>query len=79
MFLLIRNILPLNKNGFGKPVELVKEAIAEIIGSDGGKELNDITVVVVPVGRPQDPHSSSAYMNWPRKSNHLTLSLGLIS
>ena len=62
MFLLIRNILNADKSGFGKPVELVNKAISEIIASEDGTELSDISVLVVAGGRPQDPHSSSAYL-----------------
>jgi hypothetical protein len=62
MFLLIRNVLPDNKTGFAKPVEFVKKAISEIISGDEGKELSDIAVEVIPGGRTQDPHSSSAYL-----------------
>ena len=62
MFLLIRNVLPQNKTGFAKPAELVNNAIAEILKTDDGKELSDIPIVVVPDGRPQDTHSSSAYL-----------------
>jgi hypothetical protein len=61
MFLLIRNVLP-NKSGFAKPIELVETAINEIIQSDKGEKLAHITVVVIAGGRPQDPHSSSAYL-----------------
>ena len=61
MFLLIRNVLP-DKTGFAKPVELVQIAISEIIRSDEGKELAHITVTIIAGGRPQDPHSSSAYL-----------------
>lgn len=61
MFLLIRN--PQNNTGFGKPVELVKEAIAEIVNPDNGKELSDITVIIIlPGGCPQDSHSSSVHL-----------------
>ena len=42
MFLLICNVLPDSKTSFGKPVELVKKAINEIINADEGKELTDI-------------------------------------
>jgi hypothetical protein len=62
MFLLIRNVLPDNKTGFAKPVKLVKKAISEIISGDEGKELSDIAVKVIPGGRTQNPHSSSAYL-----------------
>lgn len=62
MLLLIRNVLPNNKTGFAKPVELVNEAVREIVTSDAGKDLLDISVLVVPGGRSQDPHSSSAYL-----------------
>jgi len=62
MFLLIHNVLPDNKTDFMKPVELVKKAIGEIISGDEGKELSDIVVEVIPSGRTQDPHSSSAYL-----------------
>jgi hypothetical protein len=50
MFLLICNVLPDNKTGFTKPVELVKKAISEIISGDEGKELSDIAVEVIPGG-----------------------------
>ena len=56
MFFLVRNVLPDNKPGSGKPVELVRKAI------DEGKELSEITVDVMPRGRSQDPHCASAYM-----------------
>ena len=36
MFLLIRNVLPPNKSGFAKPVDLVREALAEVLHSDDG-------------------------------------------
>jgi hypothetical protein len=62
MFLLIRNVLLDNNTGFGKPVELVKQAISEITSGDEGKELTDIALEVIPGGRTQDPHSSSAYL-----------------
>jgi len=62
MFLLIRNVLPDNKTGFAKPVDLVKKAINEIISGDEGKELSDIAVEVIPGSQTQDPHSSSAYL-----------------
>jgi hypothetical protein len=62
MFLLIRNVLPDNKTSFGKPVELVKQAISEIISGDEGKELTDIALEVIPGGRMQDLHSSLAYL-----------------
>ena len=62
MFLLIRNILPPNKPGFGKPVDLVREAIAEALLSDHENLLTEIGVAVIPGGRPQDVHSSSAYL-----------------
>ena len=56
MFLLVRNVLPDNKPGSGKPVELVQKAI------DQGKELFEITVDVMVGGRSQDPHCASAYI-----------------
>jgi hypothetical protein len=62
MLLLIRNVIPNNKTGFAKPVELVREAVHEIFTTDAGKDLVDISVLVVPGGRPLDPHSSSAYL-----------------
>ena len=62
MFLLVRNVFPLDKPGFGNPVALVKEAIDEISRTDEGKELAEITLDVLPGGRPQDPHCSSAYI-----------------
>ena len=63
MFLLVRNVLPNDKPGFGKPVELVKMAIAEIIAADDELLLSDITLDIVPGGRPQDAHCSSAYID----------------
>jgi hypothetical protein len=42
MFLLVRNVLPADKPGFGKPVEMVKKAMADICCSDEGAELLDI-------------------------------------
>ena len=48
MFLLVRNVLPDNKPGSGKPVELVRKAI------DQGKELFEIAVDVMVGGRSQD-------------------------
>ena len=64
MFLLIRNVLPSSdkRAGFGKPVDLVKKAIDEAIESSQGNELSDISVTVIPGGRPQDQHCSSAYL-----------------
>ena len=62
MFLLIRNILPPTKTGFAKPVELVNAAIAEVLANPEEADLAGISVVVVPAGRPQDAHSSSAYL-----------------
>jgi hypothetical protein len=63
MFLLVRNVLPLDKPGFGKPVELVKAAIAELSESEIGKELAEITLDVIQGGRPQDQHCASAYID----------------
>ena len=62
MFLLICNIFPPGSCGFGKPVELVEKAISEVTSSDDGMELSDILVTVIAGGHPQDPHSSSAYL-----------------
>jgi len=62
MFLLIHNVLPDNKPSFANPGALVKKAINNIISSDEGKELADITVKIIPGSWPQDPHSSSAYL-----------------
>ena len=62
MFLLLRNVLPGDAPGFGKPVDLVKEAIAEISNTNEGKELAEITVDVIPGGHPQDFNSASAYL-----------------
>jgi hypothetical protein len=62
MFLLIRNVLPDNKTGFGDPIVLVKKALTDIISTDDGKELADIDLVVIAGGRPQDRHSASAYL-----------------
>ena len=62
MFLLICNILPVTKTGFAKPIELVKKVISEIVASNEGCELACIPVVVILGGRPQDAHSSSAYL-----------------
>ena len=53
MFLLIHNILPPNKSGFAKPVDLVREALAEVLRSDDGIELTDIAVSILPGGRLQ--------------------------
>ena len=63
MFLLVRNVLPTDKPGFGNPVEMVKKAIAEICNLDDGKDLAEITLLVVAGGRPQDPNSSCAYID----------------
>lgn len=62
MFLLIRNVLPSNRTGFGTPVELVREALAETLLAEHGNDLIDVGVSVLPGGRPQDTHSSSAYL-----------------
>ena len=64
MFLLVRNVLPSTdkRAGFGRPVELVQKAIDEAIESSEGNELSDISVVVIPGGRPQDQHCASAYL-----------------
>jgi hypothetical protein len=71
MFLLIRNVLLQTKTGFGKPVELVRDAIAEILLSDAGVELTDIAVSVFPAGRPMDTHSSSAYLELTHETQAL--------
>ena len=71
MFLLIRNILPQNKPGFGKPVELVNNALAEILLSDDGPALIDVGVTVLPGGRPMDPFSSSAYLELAHETRAL--------
>lgn len=73
MFLLIHNVLPNNKTGFAKPVELVKDTIHQIISSVEGKELSDITVSVILGGRPLDPHSSSAYLELAQEIKMLDL------
>jgi Reverse transcriptase (RNA-dependent DNA polymerase) len=62
MFLLIRNVLPPTNTGFAKPVDLVKKAISEITSTAEGKELADVSLSVIPGGRPQDAHCSSAYV-----------------
>ena len=64
MFLLIRNVLPSTekRSGFGRPTELVQQAISEAIESSKGDELSDISVMVIPGGRPQDQHCASAYL-----------------
>ena len=62
MFLLIRNVLPDNKTGFAKPVQLVNDAIAEILNSAEEKELTDVAVTVIAGGRAQDLHSVCAYL-----------------
>ena len=62
MFLLIRNVLPPNKSGFGKPVDLVKQALAEVLLADDEDLLAQVGVTVLPGGRLQDIHSSSAYL-----------------
>ena len=61
MFLLIHNVLP-DKTGFGKPVEIIKKVLAEIVSIEQWKNLSDITLVIIPGGRSQDPHLSSAYI-----------------
>jgi hypothetical protein len=71
MFLLIRNVLPQNKTGFGKPVDLVREALAKILQSEDGLELLDVGVTVVPAGRPMDPFSSSAYLELTHQTRAL--------
>ena len=63
MFLLVRNVLPTDKPGFVNPVEMVKKAIAEICNLDDGKDLAEITLLVVAGGHPQDPNSSCAYID----------------
>ena len=62
--------LPDDKPGFGRPVELVIKAIAEITStdSDEGKELSEIIVYVVPGGRPQDPHCTNTELTQEIKS-----------
>jgi hypothetical protein len=62
MFLLIHNMLPDNKTGFGDPVILVKKALMDIISTDDGKELADIDLVIIAGGQLQDHHSASAYL-----------------
>ena len=64
MFLLIRNVLPSTekRSGFSRPTELIQQAISEAIESSEGDELSDISVVVIPGGRPQDQHCASAYL-----------------
>ena len=47
MFLLIRNVLP-DKTGFGKPVEIIKKVLAEIVAIEQWKSLNDITLSIIP-------------------------------
>jgi Reverse transcriptase (RNA-dependent DNA polymerase) len=72
MFLLIRNVLPPhNKTGFGKPLDLVKAAMTEILTSDDGDELHDITVALTAGGRPQDAHSSSVYLELSQQTKSL--------
>lgn len=71
MFLLVRNVLPDNKSGFGKPDELVREAIDEICNSDEGKELSEITLDVMAGGHPQDLHRASAYIELAREIKKL--------
>ena len=64
MFLLIRNVLSSmeKRSGFGRPTELVQQAISEAIESSEGDELSDISVMVIPGGHPQDQHCVSAYL-----------------
>jgi hypothetical protein len=62
MFLLVRNVLPDDKPGFEKPVKLVRKAIADICSSDDGNSLSEITLDLIPGGRPQDTHCASVYM-----------------
>ena len=62
MFLLIRNVLPPSKTGFGKPINLVKDALTDVLTSDDGNHLADVYVTLVIGGRPQDTHSSSVYL-----------------
>ena len=71
MFLLVRNVLPDDKPGFGKPVELVMKAIAEITASDDGKELSEISINVFAGGRPQDQHCASAYIELSQEIKNL--------
>jgi Reverse transcriptase (RNA-dependent DNA polymerase) len=72
MFLLIRNVLPPNnKTGFGKPVELVTVALTEVLTSDDGNELVEVTVVLTAGGRPQDPHCSSVYLELSQQTKSL--------
>ena len=58
MFLLVRNVLPDNKPGSGKPVKLVRLGKA----IDEGEELSEITVDVMAGGRSLDPHCALAYI-----------------
>ena len=62
MFLLICNVLPNNKTGFAKPVELVNDAIAEILIANAGTDLADVAVTIVPGGHAQDLHSLCVYL-----------------
>ena len=62
MFLLVRNVLPTDKPGYGKPVDLVKKAIAEICETEEA-DLATISLDIVPGGRPQDPNCASAYID----------------
>ena len=55
--------LPDYKPIFGRPVELVRKAIAEITSTDEGKELPEITVDVMPGGRPKDPYCNLFTLN----------------
>ena len=45
MFLLIRNILPPTNTGFAKPVELVNQAIKEIISSAAGQHQENMKLL----------------------------------
>ena len=54
--------LPDYKPIFGRPVELVRKAIAEITSTDEGKELPEITVDVMRGGRPKDSYWTSVYI-----------------
>jgi hypothetical protein len=71
MFLLIRNVLPPSKTGFGKPIDLVKQALTDVLASDYGTILMDVYVTLVAGGRPQDPHSSSVYLELSQHTKSL--------
>ena len=55
-------MLPDNKIGFAKPVELVNIAIAKILTADDRNNLSQVAVTIIPGGRSQDLHSSCAYL-----------------